>query len=316
MAASVARAGFKIRLVDIDPMTMDYDYNLMREIDFNPVMAVIACNLFGIASDWNKLHEIVDGQSVFLIDDAAQSFGTTVNARASGTLGDAGIYSLDRGKNLSTWAGGVLLTDNDRLAEGIEKAIGSLPRPGIISEAVISLKMCLYSILLRPEYYWIPSMLPFLGLGETKYGEEFSLALLSRFQQDAGALLIDRLNLLNTHRSDCASQLVERIRPLSKFTIPGSHTSSDTTYLRVPVLAADQVVLDRAIHLLREGGVVASAMYPATIRDIPGIEPRLAELDNNYPGGKQVVARLFTLPTHYYVRQADIDRIVLILSKV
>jgi len=316
VAASIVRAGLKIRLVDIDPMTLDYDYNKLGEIDFNHVLAVIASNLFGIVSDWNRLRAITKGQSVFLIDDAAQAFGTMVNGRAAGTLGDAGFYSLDRGKNLSTCGGGVLVTNNDDLARYIEGAIESLPTPGIISEMVTVSRIFLHSMLLRPRCYWFPNMLPFLGLGETVYDEHFSVAKLSRLQQYAGGLLIDRLNLLNTQRSARALQIAEGIRLLGKFEIPSSQATTDTIYLRLPVLAADQALRDTAVRFLRKGGITASSMYPAIICEIPGIEPQLASLKGDFPGGKQVLARLFTLPTHAYVRQEDIDSIVAILSEV
>jgi perosamine synthetase len=316
VAASIVRAGLKIRLVDIAPISMDYDYSKLREIDYNHVLAVIASNLFGIVSDWSRLRAITKEQSVFLIDDAAQAFGTMVNGRAAGTLGDAGFYSLDRGKNLSTCAGGVLVTDNDDLAKYIEVAIESLPTPGIISETATVLKFFLHSMFLRPRCYWFPNMLPFLGLGETVYDEHFSVAKLSRLQQYAGALLIDRLNLLNTQRSARALEIAEGIRPLGKFEIPSSQEVTGTIYLRLPVLAADQTVRDRAVRFLRKGGITASTMYPAIISEIRGIEQQLASLKGDYPGGKQVLARLFTLPTHAYVGQEDIDKILAILKEV
>ncbi len=316
VAASIVRAGLKIRLVDIDPMTMDYDYNKLRKIDFNHVLAVIASNLFGIVSDWSKLRAITKEESVFLIDDAAQALGTIVNGRAAGTLGDAGFYSLDRGKNLSTCAGGVLVTDNDDLGRYIEEAIESLPTPGIISEVVTVLKFFLHSMFLRPRCYWFPNMLPFLGLGETIYDDHFSVAKLGRLQQCAGGLLIDRLNMLNSQRSACALKIAEGVRPLGKFEIPGSQAATGTIYLRLPVLAADQAMRDRAVRFLRKGGFTAVTMYPAIIREIRGIEPQLASLKGDYPGGRQIVARLFTLPTHAYVRQNDIDIIIAILNEV
>jgi dTDP-4-amino-4,6-dideoxygalactose transaminase len=148
------------------------------------------------------------------------------------------------------------------------------------------------------------------------YDEQFAPAKLSRVQQCAGGLLFDRLNLLNVQRSARALHLAKGIRPLGKFELPGFYAAGGTIYLRLPVLAADQAVRDRAIRRLRKGGITATTMYPSTIRDIPGIESRLASLENEYPGGKQVVMRLFTLPTHAYVSQVDSDRMITILSKV
>jgi perosamine synthetase len=316
VAASIARAGLRIRPVDIDPLTMDYNYDRLRKIDFSRVLAVVACNLFGIVSDWTSLRSLAREHSFFLIDDAAQSFGTLVDGRPSGTLGDAGFYSLDRGKNLSTWSGGILVTDRDDLAVPINRIVESLAHPGVVTEAAALFKMFIYSLLLRPRSYWFPNMLPFLGLGETVYDERFRTARLSRLQQCAGGILLDRLGSLNEHRAACGEQLIDGISRLDKFAIPGSNSSRRTVYLRLPILAQNQTARDRAVSSLRRAGITASTMYPSIIRDIPGIEPRLACIDSDFPGGKEFVARLFTLPTHAYVRQRDIERMVGVLSRI
>jgi perosamine synthetase len=316
VAASIARAGLKIRLVDLDLATLDYDYDKLRAIDFSPVLAIVASNLFGIVSDWNSLESIRREHSVFLIDDAAQALGSRTNGRAAGTCGDAGLYSFDRGKNLSTWSGGALLTDRDDLAQSIGEAIQNLSFPGAISETATFARMCLYSALLRPSWYWFPNMLPFLGLGETVYSEQFELTKLSRLQQCAGSVLIDRLEQLNGERASCATQIATHLSRSGKFAIPASRSKGDTVYLRLPLLAADQTVRERAMRLLRDVGIMASTMYPAIIRDIPGVEKHLAASDDDYAIGRQIVARLFTVPTHAYVRQPDIDRIIEILDQV
>jgi perosamine synthetase len=316
VAASIARAGLKIRPVDIDPLTMDYNYDRLGQLDFSRVLAVVACNLFGIINDWSRLRSLAAERSFFLVDDAAQSFGTSVDGRLSGTLGDVGFYSLDRGKNLSTWSGGALLSDRDDLAIPINRIAGGLRQPGFASETGTLLKMSVYSVLLRPHWYWLPSKLPFLGLGETIYDETFHAAGLSALQQRAGSLLLGRLDRFNEHRAASSEKLISEIRRLGGFEIPISPVGRRTIYLRLPVLAPDRTTRDRAVRELGRAGITASTMYPKIIRDIPGIEPRLACLDDEFPGGRQIVNRLFALPTHPYVRPKDIETMVRVLRAV
>ena len=46
------------------------------------------------------------------MDDAAQALGATLHGRPCGTLGDAGLFSLDKGKNVSAIDGGAIVTDD------------------------------------------------------------------------------------------------------------------------------------------------------------------------------------------------------------
>jgi len=308
VAASIARVGLRIRLIDIDPLTMDYDYNSLQNIDRHKVLAVIACNLFGIINDWERLWHIGD--------DAAQSLGSVFNNCPSGTLGDVGFYSLDRGKGLSTYAGGVLITNRKELADHIDRIVKSLPQPGLIMEGITLIKLLLYGLFLHPHLYWIPNMLPFLGLGETKYDEKFPIARLTRLQYCAGSVMFEKLAQLHSIRSANSRKLAEEIFPLDRFQIPGYNAANCPVYLRLPVLAPDRVARDRAVSALRQIGVVTSNMYPSTIREIPAIDRHLALPKDHFPGARQVVEQLFTLPTHPYVRDNDIKKIVSCLRRI
>jgi dTDP-4-amino-4,6-dideoxygalactose transaminase len=51
-------------------------------------------------------------------------------------------------------------------------------------------------------------------------------------------------------------------------------------------------------------------MYPSTIRGIEGIEKYLANPEDNFEGAETVAERLFTLPTHHYVKDIDVEKII------
>ncbi|MEW6050253.1 MAG: DegT/DnrJ/EryC1/StrS family aminotransferase [Candidatus Zixiibacteriota bacterium] len=310
VAASVTRAGLKIRLVDIDPLTMDYRYDELETIDFSNVLAITACNLFGIVSNWERLLSIGRTKNVFLIDDAAQSLGASHAGRISGTFGDGGFYSLDRGKNLSTYAGGVIVTSDQRLGEYLDSAIKAFPSPGVITGLALLVKLLLYKLFLHPRFYWFPNLLPFLGLGETEYNPDFPIAKLSRLQQSLGALVIDRLSSLTQTRRDNARKLAEPILATGRFQIAGYSETDCPAYLRLPVLAPDSTTRDRMVMSLRHAGVMSSTMYPSTIAAIPELRSLLVNPEAPFPGAARVVACLFTLPTHPYVRDKDVARIV------
>ncbi len=316
VAAAVAGSGLKIRLVDSDPDTLDYDYDKLNKVDFTDVLAIIGCNLFGILSDWNNLMSIAREKKVYLIDDAAQSMGSSFQGRPSGSLGDAGFYSLGRGKNLSVISGGVLLTDNDDIASHLIDYLKEINDSNYFIEIKATLNIIFYSLFLNPGLYWIPDKMPFLKLGRTIFDENFKTGLLSPLQRCAAAVMFSRLHSVNATRVENARALCKGLLNDDRYGIPGHDPNNCPIYLRLPVLARNKLERDLAVATLKRNGISASVMYPSTIRQIEGIEKYLADPEDDFHGARVVVDRLFTLPTHPYVKAGDIDRILYCLKEI
>ncbi|SDQ09611.1 DegT/DnrJ/EryC1/StrS family aminotransferase [Virgibacillus salinus] len=81
--------------------------------------AVIIVNLYGQSSKMDELLEICDAYDVPIIEDAAESLGTTYKGKASGTLGKFGIYSFNGNKIITTSGGGMLISND---AKAIQRA--------------------------------------------------------------------------------------------------------------------------------------------------------------------------------------------------
>jgi len=313
--ASIARAGLRVRLVDIDPMTLDYNFENFERMDFSKVLAIAGCNMFGILSDWNRLRGIAARHGIFTVDDAAQSLGSRYDGKPSGSLGDFGILSFGRGKNLSLYSGGALVTNRQDLSDMINRhrpVPGSNGSDGELSSAV---KLALYALFLKPGFYWLPSLLPFLGLGETVYDENFIVDKLKDIQLCAGDRLSDKLERNNHVRMENSRKLIEGLRTSGEFNVPGSRCKDLPVYLRLPVIVRDSETRDKLLIRLRRNGIAASKMYPSTLRRIGALEKHLADGGDNYPGSQLVVDRILCLPTHPYLSARDIDRMIDTLTR-
>lgn len=316
VAASAVRAGLKMRLVDVDPLNFDFDYTNLGQQDGRKVVAVVGCNLFGVLNDWDKLQKLAKTNGYLLVDDGAQSFGAKREGKVSGTFGTAGFYSLGRGKALTTYNGGILVTDNSELARLLAARVTALPTPGVLAEVSNYVKMFLYATFIKPKLYWIPASLPFLGIGETVYEADFRIARLSRVQATAAAVVLENVLFFNRMRAANAQELGRRVLELDRFAIPGWQEEVCPPYLRLPVLAPNRETREWAIAELRRRGIVATRMYPSTLCDIPGIDEHLATAERNFPGAQTLVDRLFTLPTHPLVEDADIETIIRCLREI
>ena len=106
VAASIAKAGLIIRVYDLDPATLQPDFNSLRKSTSGKTLAIIFQHLFGIPTPVDEFEEIAQKTGTPLIEDAAQALGGSIDGHLLGTIGDFGFYSFGRGKPLPIGGGG------------------------------------------------------------------------------------------------------------------------------------------------------------------------------------------------------------------
>ena len=119
VAAAAVHAGLLVRLYDLDPATLAPRMeDVTAQLD-DRVLAVVACHLFGYPVPTGALRDLCHGAGAMLVDDAAQAMGARSADGLAGTTGDAGLFSLARGKNITAVDGGLVVTDGDALAAAV-----------------------------------------------------------------------------------------------------------------------------------------------------------------------------------------------------
>lgn len=119
VAAAAVHAGLLVRLYDLDPATLAPRMeDVTAQLD-DRVLAVVACHLFGYPVPTGALRDLCHGAGAMLVDDAAQAMGARSADGLAGTTGDAGLFSLARGKNITAVDGGLVVTDDDALAAAV-----------------------------------------------------------------------------------------------------------------------------------------------------------------------------------------------------
>jgi perosamine synthetase len=312
VAASVVKAGLRPRLMDIDPVTLDYQVDQLDAADFTSALAIVACNLYGFPNDVQALRRVARRHGVFLVDDAAQAMGARVAGEWSGTGGDFGLFSFDKGKNVSAIDGGVVVTNDDALAISFERECEDVRAPGAGEVCAQVAKALTYSVFLRPSLYWIPNSIPQLGLGRTVFTTEFPLESPTRFLTALSAKVLPRLQDLTRARTTNATALIAALCaiPGLQFVAPGADASP--AFLRLPVLLPDPDTRDRALAALTLAGIGASRSYPASLADVPELQGYVGAVPRA-TGGRRVAECILTLPTHPFVSPDDISRTAVVL---
>ena len=78
--------------------------------------AIMVVHLGGNGADMDNVVEIAKRNNLFIIEDCAQAPGVKYKNKLLGTLGDVGVFSLTETKNISCGEGGLLITDNKKIA--------------------------------------------------------------------------------------------------------------------------------------------------------------------------------------------------------
>ena len=120
-ANAVRMTGANPIFVDIESKTLCMDTkDIDKLIELNEAKAVIYVNFNGRCGKIIPLREICKNHGCYLIEDACQAFGSRYKEKYMGTYGDIGCFSLSPYKIITTGQGGLVVTDDDKLAFNIK----------------------------------------------------------------------------------------------------------------------------------------------------------------------------------------------------
>ena len=116
-AAAIVRAGATPVLVDSDPVTWNMDVEQIEEKITLNTKAIMAVHIYGLPVDMKPLLKLAERHGLTVIEDAAEMHGQTYNGNPCGSFGDISTFSFYPNKHITTGEGGMIVTDDDHLAE-------------------------------------------------------------------------------------------------------------------------------------------------------------------------------------------------------
>jgi perosamine synthetase len=115
--AQIIRNGGKPVFIDADPFTWNMDVHAIEERITPRTKAIMAVHIYGLPVDMDPLILLAKKYNLFLVEDAAEMIGQTYKGKACGSFGDLSTLSFYPNKHITTGEGGMILTDNDDLAD-------------------------------------------------------------------------------------------------------------------------------------------------------------------------------------------------------
>ena len=313
--AAVIKAGLRPRLCDVEPTSLSLDPEALRRFDFSRVLAIVTANLYGIPNRLQPIEAITREHGVWMLDDGAQALGATHAGRPVGGFGDVGLYSFDKGKNITSLEGGALVASHAELAEALDRRHAQLHPASALRTATTIVKLAAYATLLRPTLYGVVRKLPGLGLGRTLYDETYPVEKYSGTLAGFAGTLLNELPALTRGRRDKASALTEELSKISGVQLIDLPPDSQPAYARLPFLVNETSRRAAVLENLEAAGIGATASYPSALCDVPEVVRSLPEEDRDMPGARRIASAIVTLPTHSYCPPDLPSRVGQILRK-
>ncbi len=116
-AMAVTKLGAVPVLVDSDLYTWNMNVDEIESKITPKTKAIMMVHLYGLPAEAGKILELAKKYNIKVIEDAAEMHGQTYNGRPCGSFGDISIFSFYPNKHITTGEGGMVVTDDEELAE-------------------------------------------------------------------------------------------------------------------------------------------------------------------------------------------------------
>ena len=113
--APLSQYGLKVRLIDIDLDTMNFDLEQLANAITPKTKLIFAVNLLGNPNDFAAIQKLIADKNIMLIEDNCESLGADIDGVKTGCFGAMASFSTFFSHHISTMEGGVILTDDEEL---------------------------------------------------------------------------------------------------------------------------------------------------------------------------------------------------------
>jgi perosamine synthetase len=276
-AASAVHAGARLQFADIERETFALDPRDLERRITKDTAAVVMVHIGGVVSpNTPEIARICAARGIAFLEDAAHAAGASLGGRSAGSFGLAGSFSLYPTKIITSGEGGMLVTDDDRIAT--EARI-------YLDQGKAGFTQNLHT---RMGYNWRMSE-PHAAIGLVH------LRHLPAFVEERNAI---------ARRYDAALADGKSVRPVP---VPAACRSNYYKYLALLPEGVDRVTLKK--RLREEHGVgLSGEVYEAPLHLQPVFEGIAAA--GSLPVSEEVCARHVCLPVYQGMGQAEVDAVV------
>jgi len=280
----VLRAGARPVFVDIDPATRNIDPARIEAALTPRTKALIPVDMAGLPFDRDAVYAIAARRGLRVIEDAAQSMGSSWNGRRVGSFGDLACFSFHANKNMTSAEGGCLVLDDEAEAARCERlrlqGVVRLPG-GEIEVEEAGAKLNLTDVAAR------------IGLGQLARLEDF-----------------------NARRRSLARRYFERMDAALGCGLPPADFERSNWHMFQILLPLERMTIGRAqlIEAMHARGIGVGVHYPAM--HLFALYRAQGWKAGDFPHAERVGASIVTLPMFPAMNESDVDRVCAALGDI
>jgi dTDP-4-amino-4,6-dideoxygalactose transaminase len=278
--------------VDIDPQTFNLNPEKLEQaiesikgnaVGDNPLpkaevsltaRGIIAVDLFGLPADYERINAIARGHGLFVVEDAAQSFGAEHNGTMACNLADVGCTSFFPAKPLGCYGdGGMCFTNDEKLLKTIES--------------------------LRVH-----------GKGSHKY-DNVRTGINGRMDTLQAAILLAKFDIFPEEiklRQKVAHRYSVLLNRQAEVQTPVIFDKIKSAWAQYSVLAKDETHRAGLQNRLKTAGIPSAIYYPKPLH-LQTAFKYLGYKEGDFPVSEDFSSRIFSLPMHPYLSSDDQERI-------
>ncbi len=273
-ASTVMLCGGAPVFADVDRDLYNLDPARFKAALTKKTRAVMPVHLYGQTAEMDPINEVAEARDIVVLEDACQAHGAEYHGRKAGNLGDTACFSFYPTKNMTTTEGGMIVTDDPRIAERCR--------------------------LLRDH-------------GQAAKYEHVLVAYNYRMTEVAAAIGLVQLRKLDgfvRRRRENAARLTKGLSRIDGLTPPTEGNWMLHSYYQYVVRVEDRFPLsrDEVVRRLNAEGIGSRPSYPKVLYQQKAFGSRRPRARCRV--AEEVVPRLIELPVHPLVSPDDVDRIV------
>ncbi len=276
--------GAKPVFCDIRPDTFNMDEKLIEGLITPKTKAIYCVDYAGVPCEMDAINEIANRHGLFVIEDAAQSIGSTYKNRFAGTLAEFGCFSFHETKNYVMGEGGAIILNEEKY----------LDRAEIIREKGTNRRQVLKGWV--DKYTWY-------DIGSSFLPSDLLAAVLSAQLDRFDEIMERRTGIWNSYHEQLKS--LEDAGKLRRAIVPENVTHNGHMYNIV--LPSDEI-RTRLVNELKKQDIMAYICYVPLHSAPMGL--KLGNTPETCPVTEEYGARVLRLPLYYDMRPEDVDRVV------
>lgn len=322
---AIKRAGFNVEACDINGFNFDFDPVELERIcsENNDILAIVVAHLAGFPLDYGRTRSIAEKYGVFIIEDCAQSLGAEYNGSKAGTLGDFSFFSFCRGKGLTLYEGGAIVSNRRDVSDVIDQKADFFLKKDHFSEAVKIIELFGYWIMYRPAFFWFVFKLPqiFWKLKGDKFRAyieyfdiNFSMHEVSGFRKAVGHAGFSRIQNSIIEQREKARYYENELNGVEGVSLIKEAPGSFASYPFVTVLFKDQAKRKKALAILEDSGLGVSFIYAAAINGYAYLREMIPQRE--FSRSRDAALRHITLSTNTYISRKEMDLCIKIIKNL